>query len=271
MAEEKRKKYRLALLEDRTLREVFHLHLNALGAFSVLTVSFFVLIALLSVLVIFTPMRNILPGYNESVRQQLIDESARVDSLQNSLALQRQYLDVIKQLTAGDIHSDSVQSLDSLQMVQRAMILEERSEATDEFVAQYEQKEKNQLQLFDPEASRRTQTLFRPVHGVVMQSADIARHEYGVRLRVSKNENVLSVLRGTVVYVERDLDNLYSIVVQHHQYVSIYRHVGLVFRGVGSQVQAGESLGMMNGEDDLVFEIWRAGQPLNPEEAIVFQ
>ena len=108
-----RRKYRLAMLEDRTLREVFHIRMSALGAFSFLTLVFVLLICLLSVLIVYTPVRNILPGYSESIRQQLIDESARVDSLQTDLSLQRRYLDVIKQLTAGDIQSDSVQSYGS--------------------------------------------------------------------------------------------------------------------------------------------------------------
>ena len=269
--EERGKRYRLALLEDRTLREVFHLHLNALGAFSFFTLAIVLLIVILSLLIVYTPIRNILPGYNESMRQRIIEESSRVDSLQNSLTLQREYLNVIKQLTAGEIKTDSVQSLDSMQIIQRTKVLEERSEATDEFVAQYEQKERDRLQLFDPEASRRTQTLFRPVHGVVMESADFSHQNYAVRLRVPKNENVLSVLKGTIVYAERDLDNLYDVVVQHRQYVSIYHHVNIVFRGIGTEVQAGESLGIMNGDNELLFELWRGGKPINPEEVIAFK
>jgi hypothetical protein len=95
------------------------------------------------VLIVYTPIRNILPGYSESIRQQLVQESARVDSLQASLTLQRQYLDVIKQLTAGDIQSDSVQPLDSIQIVQGIQLLETRDAATEEFLAQYEQKERD--------------------------------------------------------------------------------------------------------------------------------
>ena len=91
------------MLEDSTLREVFHFRVTFWGAISVITLTFALLIVLLSVLIVYTPIRNILPGYNESLRQQIITESARVDSLQADLTLQRQYLDVIKQLTAGDI------------------------------------------------------------------------------------------------------------------------------------------------------------------------
>lgn len=268
---ERGKKYRLALLEDRTLREVFHIRTNALGAFSFLTFVFVLIIVLLSVLIVYTPIRNILPGYSASLRQQLIDESARVDSLQADLTLQRQYLDVIKQLTAGDIQSDSVQRLDSLQIVQRTELLEQqRSEATEEFLAQYEQKEKDQLLIFDAQSSGTTQALFRPVHGVIMQRPDFGRHEYALQIKVAKNENVSAVLRGTIVYVDRDLDNLFNVVVQHRQYVSVYRHVSAVLKNIGTSVEAGESIGLMDGQNDLLFELWKGGQPVNPEEMIAF-
>ena len=138
------------MLDDVTLREVFHIRVSWLGAVSVITITILALIVLLSVLIVYTPLRNILPGYSESLRQQLIQESARVDSLQGSLTLQRQYLDMIKQLTAGDIQSDSVQSLDSLERVEQARILAQgRSEVTEAFMTQYEQKERDRLLLFE--------------------------------------------------------------------------------------------------------------------------
>ena len=85
------------MLDDLTLREVFHFRVSLLGAVTIITTTIIALIVLLSILIVYTPLRNILPGYSASLREQLIDESARVDSLQNSLTLQRQYLDVIKQ------------------------------------------------------------------------------------------------------------------------------------------------------------------------------
>ena len=97
------------MLDDRTLREVFHIRVSLLGAISMITIMIVALIVLLSILIVYTPIRNILPGYSESLRQQLVQESARVDSLQADLTTQRHYLDVIKQLTAGDIETDSVQ------------------------------------------------------------------------------------------------------------------------------------------------------------------
>ena len=268
--EDKSKKYRLAMLEDRTLREVFHIRMSGLGMFTFLTVVFILLLGLMSVLIVYTPIRNVLPGYSASIRQQLVEQSARVDSMQTTLALQRNYLDAIKQLAAGEIRTDSLQRLDSLQVVQRAELLEGKSEAIDAFVAQYEEKEHGQLLLLDPQATAPVQVLVRPVRGAITQHADLAHHDYGVRVRAAKNEAVAAVLRGTVVYMDRELDNTWTVVLQHVRYVSTYRHLSSVFKTVGARVEAGDALGMTNGEQDVVFELWKGGEPVNPEEVIVW-
>ena len=258
------------MLEDTTLREVFHIRVSLLGAISVITLSIVAIIALLSVLIIYTPIRNILPGYSASLREQLVDESARVDSLQADLTLQRQYLDVIKRLTAGDIESDSVQSLDSLQRVEKVQIVSQTSEATEAFMAQYEQKERDRLLLFDNTASRSVRQLHRPVRGVLIQSARPDLHLYSVTVRAAKNETVVATTRGTLVAVDRLADNTFVVTLQNGGFMTVYRHVGQVFKTAGTKVEAGESIGVMDGDHELAVELWDAGQYVNPEEVIVW-
>lgn len=266
-----KRQYRLAILDDSTLREIFHMRLSGLGTFSVLMVLFLLLIVLLSALIVLTPIRNILPGYSESIRQQLIVENARVDSLQNSLTLQRQYLDIIKQLTAGDIQSDSIIRLDSLQMVESTKLPEMSNEETDAFLLQYEQKERDRLLLLNDDPNPRTaQRLCKPVRGVVTRSARFDFKQYSVALRVVKHENVLAVLRGMIVLQEPNINNTYTIVIQHDRYVSVYRNVEAVLKTQGTAVEAGESIGLMAGEQELEFELWESGKPVDPEKVIVF-
>lgn len=258
------------MLDDLTLREVFHFRVSLLGAISVITISILALIALLSVLIVYTPIRNILPGYSASLRQQLIDESARVDSLQSSLSVQRQYLDMIKLVTAGDIATDSVQSLDSLQRVERARLVAQPSEVTETFKAQYEQKEHERLMLYDNATPTNVRQLYRPVRGVIIQPARPDLHIYGVLVRTAKSENIMATTRGTLVSVERMADNTFTMVLQNGAYVTIYRHVSRVLKTQGVSVEQGESLGIMDGEQDVQIELWEAGQFVNPEEVIVW-
>ena len=267
----KRHKYRFAMLDDVTLREVFHFRVSWLGAVSMITISLLALIVLLSVLIVYTPIRNILPGYSASLRQQLIEESARVDSLQTSLTVQRQYLDVIKQLTAGDIQTDSVQSLDSLQRVEQARIIEEgRNEVTEAFMTQYEQKERDRLLLFDAPTSQSLQQLYRPVRGAIMQPARPDLHIYATTIATTKNESVLAVMRGQIVHVQRAEDNTFTIALQHNQYLTIYRHVTKALKTQGTQVEAGEAIGLMENDQWLELEFWDGGKFVNVEEVIAW-
>ena len=258
------------MLDDLTLREVFHFRVSLLGAISIITISILALIALLSVLIVYTPIRNILPGYSASLRQQLIDESARVDSLQSSLSVQRQYLDMIKLVTAGDITTDSVQSLDSLQRVERARLVAQPSEVTETFKAQYEQKEHDRLMLYDNMTPTNMRQLYRPVRGVIIQSARPDLHIYGVLVRTAKSENVMATTRGTLVSVERMADNTFTMVLQNGAFVTVYRHVSRALKAQGALVEQGESLGIMDEEQDVQIELWDAGQFVNPEEVIVW-
>lgn len=259
------------MLDDVTLREVFHIRVSWLGAVSVITLTILALIILLSVLIVYTPLRNILPGYSASLRQQLIQESARVDSLQTSLTVQRQYLDVIKQLTAGDIQSDSVQSLDSLERVEQTRILEEgRSEVIEAFTAQYEQKERDRLLLFDAPANRSIQQLYRPVKGTVMQSARPDMHIYATSIATAKNENVLAVMRGQIVLVQRAENNMFTIALQHDQYLTIYRNLARVMKAQGVSVEAGEALGIANADQWVEIELWDGGKFVNAEDVIAW-
>lgn len=255
----KQRKYRLAILEDTTLREVFHIRVSAMSAITMLAVVFILILVTLSLLIVYTPVRNILPGYEASVRQQLIDESARVDSLLTKIEVQGQYLEVLRQVSAGDIRLDSAQNLDSLQLIERAQIREFNSEVTDAFLMQYELQERERRQGSD-NTNRKIYHLTRPVRGVLT----------GNRIRVARTENLLAVMRGTVIVAERMTDNTFTIVLQNGAFNAIYRHVPKCTKTQGTTVEKGEQIGWMDPDHDLELELWDDGQSVNPEEVIVW-
>ena len=241
-----------------------------MSVFVILVLLFLITLGLYSVLIFYTPIRNVLPGYSESIRQRLIDESKRVDSLGTELELQTHYLSVVRDVVAGEVKSDTVQSLDSMQIVMRERLLDAKSEATAEFMAQYEEKERDNLQLFDVRQTAPSITFFRPVHGVVVTNYNAENQQLGVEIQTPKNENVTSVLAGTIIHVDYDLNNTYSVFIQHQTYLSIYGNVDKVLKRVGESVQAGETLGIVSDKLPLYFELWQSGKNINPEEVIVF-
>jgi hypothetical protein len=264
------RKYLLSVVHEETLTERFHVRLNLLSVFTFFTLMFLLTLALFSLLILYTPIKNVLPGYGEDIRRSLISETARVDSLGTTLEAQRRYLSSMKQVLAGEAVSDTIISLDSLQLVMREELLLAKNAATEEFIAEYEQKEKDNLQLFDVLNNQPVYTIFRPAHGVVTETYSPELNRFGIQLQTPRNENVTAVLAGTIVLVEQEEDNTYTMMMQHAQHLSIYRNVGHPMRRVGEVVQAGETIGLAADENMLGFELWLDGRSINPEEVIAF-
>ncbi len=264
-------KYRISVLNENTLNEVGHIHLSRFGMFMNIVLLFLLTFALFAALIWFTPLKNYLPGYNENIRQELIAATESIDSLRNTVSIQTHYVDAIRSIVAGEVTTDTIQTLDSLALIQREALLQEKSALTEEFLKEYEAKEKGYLTLFDAVSTTPVYTLFRPVRGVIEQPFALEEGRRGVTIRTPENTNVTSVLAGTIVAATANEDDEWTIMIQHAgDYLSIYKHVGRMMHKVGDVVQAGEMLGMARNEQPLYFELWQKGRAINPEEVIVF-
>lgn len=265
-----RRKRRLTLIDDNTLREFWHIHVSGLGVFTVLFLMFMLTIGILSLLIVYTPFRNILPGYSASLRQEIIEESMRIDSLQHTLDLQTQYISVVRNVVAGEMQSDTVISLDSLQIVMHEQLLEAKNEATEAFLAEYEERERDNLLLFDAPTTTPVFSLYTPAHGVIISTYAPHEGRHGVTIQTPNKENVCATLDGTIVYVNADDNETNTVMALHQNYLSVYRSVGRVLCRVGDAVQTGQTIAIVQDGTPFTFELWKQGQEINPEEIIAF-
>ena len=265
-----RRKRRLTLIDDDTLREFWHIHVSGLGVFTVLFLMFLLTIGILSLLIVYTPFRNILPGYSASLRQEIIEESMRIDSLQQTMDLQTQYISVIRDVVAGEVKSDTVVSLDSLQIVMQEQLLEAKNEATEAFIAEYESRERDNLLLFDAPTTTPVFSLYTPAHGVIIGTYAPQEGRHGVTIQTPNKENVCAALDGTIVFVDAEANETNTVMVLHQTYLSVYRNVGRVLCRVGDAVQTGQTIAVVQDGTPFTFELWKQGQEINPEEIIAF-
>ena len=265
-----RHKRRLTLIDDDTLREFWHIHVSGLGVFTVAFLMFVLTLVILSLLIVYTPFRNILPGYSASLRQEIIEESMRIDSLQHTMDLQTQYISVVRDVVAGEVKSDTVVSLDSMQIVMQEQLLEAKSEATAAFIAEYESRERDNLLLFDAPSNEPIFSLYLPAHGAIIESYAPRENRHGVTISTPDKENICSTLDGTIVHIDSEGNDTYTVMVLHQNYLSIYRYVGQVTCRVGETVQTGQTIAIAKAGTPLVFELWKQGQEINPEEIIAF-
>ena len=270
-------KYKLTITNENTLEEVVGIHVSKLNGVSVLLSAVTVIFLITAVIIAFTPLKNYLPGYmNKEVREQVVTNALRADSLQWLMERQRMYIMNIQDIVGGSVKVDSVHSIDSLTVV-RSEELMERTQAEEEFRKQYEESERYNLTSLNNAQAVAGLMFVRPTRGMLTSMFDANKKHFGVDVAASPNESVLATLDGTVVLATYTADTGYLIQVQHAQnLVSVYKHCGSLLKQVGDVVKAGEAIALVGNTGEkttgphLHFEIWNRGRALDPTKYIVF-
>jgi lipoprotein NlpD len=110
------------------------------------------------------------------VRQAIVNEALRIDSLEQVFELQNKYITNLQDIIAGTVSIDTVYSIDSLARV-RSELLMERSEREENFMRQYEEAERyNITSQSQPVNDVLSISIFRPTAGLVSQSYNALEH-----------------------------------------------------------------------------------------------
>ncbi len=269
-------KYKLTITNENTLEEVVGIHVSKLNGVSVLLLTFTVIFLIVSTIIVFTPLRNYLPGYmNSEVREQVVVNALRADSLQEALNRQSLYIMNIQDIFKGQVKVDTVHSIDSL-TIARSEELMERTQQEEEFRKQYEEKERYNLTATDYNITSGL-IFHRPTRGMMSSGFDANKKHYGVDIAATPNESVLATLDGTVILSTYTAETGYVIQIQHGQnMVSIYKHCGSLLKKEGDVVKAGEAIALVGSTGEkttgphLHFELWNKGRALDPSKYIVF-
>lgn len=269
-------KYRLTVVNENTLEEVVSLSVSKLNGLSVLLTVIGTLILLTALLLIYTPLRNYLPGYmSNELRAQIVENSLLTDSLKQAVDRQRFYIMSVQDVMAGRVSADSVGSIDSLaeMRIQDLMTATERER---QFTEQYEKDERYNLTNYIPQADADGLDFFRPVRGMISATFNRENGHPGVDIAANPNESVLAALDGTVVWNAYAPQTGYTVAVQHrNDWITIYKNCGSLLKREGQQVRAGEVIAVVGNKEKasgphLHFELWHKGQALDPEKYIVF-
>ena len=213
------------------------------------------------------------------VRQAIVNEALRIDSLEQVFELQNKYITNLQDIIAGTVSIDTVYSIDSLARV-RSELLMERSEREENFMRQYEEAERyNITSQSQPVNDVLSISIFRPTAGLVSQSYNALEQHLGVDIAASPNQSVVSVMDGTVLMSTYTSEMGYTICIVHPgELISIYKHCESLLKKTGDRVKQGDVVALVGRGTDgvtqgshLHFELWYQGQPLDPEKYILFQ
>ena len=272
-------KYKLAVINETSYEEVFNFRLSQLHVLTALSVLAVILVALTILLIAFTDLREFIPGYPDGNMRQMIAQNAlRVDSLENELLKRDRFFKSIRLVLNGGDTTSLERSREDTARYRNDTIRFQISEQENEFRAAIEERERFNLSLGMKEQNHDYYHFFPPVEGIVTQSFDEKKRHYGTDIVAKANAKVAAVLDGVVIFTDWTVKTGYVIQVQHtNDLISVYKHNSILLKKQGDYVRAGEVLGVVGntGEESsgphLHFELWRAGNPLNPENFIKFK
>ncbi|MBQ8336156.1 MAG: M23 family metallopeptidase [Bacteroidaceae bacterium] len=271
-------KYRLTIHnENKRQRNIRRFYISPLSVLISLFILFLLVVAVLYLIVVFTPVGNLLPGYSRRTKEELISSYLKIDSISREVEKQERYLSNIKAIMNGEITLDSLKSIP--EPVTSDSISIETTELEQAFANEWEERERYNLTSQATNVNEvQALKLFRPAQGEVIEGFDVTSGHYGVDIAEVPGESICAIHDGTVVMSDFTATDGYTIVIQHKEnLISIYRNCYRLMKNVGDKVMKGEAIGTFsNRKDDnrdakkkfLHLELWHRGKPLDPNTYI---
>ncbi len=281
-----RYKYRISIINEDTFEEVWR---SRMSRFNVMALMFFYAVLVVAgtiALVIFTPVKEYIPGYPDaSVSQAIVDNYLLVDSLKETVDRHERFYSTIHKIMQGDIPDDwkaQVDSADSIgyELKELQEITLAPSTADSLFRMQIEKEERYNLsmiaQLNKPKEDDEVLMVI-PIKGVISSNFDPMSGHFGIDIVAEKDEEIMAVADGTVLIAGWTINGGYVIQVQHDKnLISIYKHCSELLKTTGDKVRAGEAIAVVGNTGELSYgphlhlELWQNGNPIDPDNHIVF-
>ena len=99
-----RNRYRLVVMNDDTYEEVVTFKLSRFSVYVLMSTIFVVLIGLTVALIVFTPLKYYIPGYDDlKIGRDYRELKYRTDSLEQQVNYQARYIDGLKKVLKGEV------------------------------------------------------------------------------------------------------------------------------------------------------------------------
>ena len=272
-------KYRLVVLNEHTFEERFALKLSRLNVYIFGGLFSVILILATIVLIAFTPIRGYIPGYSSvKLKTDARKLTLASDSLQNRLAVLENYTKSIKSILTGEVTSDDI--IDSIQELSKRTQVDQSTLNASKQDSIFREKieSRDRFPLTDELQNRVKIVFFAPVSGTISQSFNSENKHFAIDVVAKTGTPVKAVADGTVIFSEWTTETGYVIILKHtNNFISVYKHNGILLKQQGDQVQSGEAIASIGSSGELTtgphlhFELWSDGYAVNPANYIDFE
>ena len=282
---------RFVVMDSQTYREKLSFQLSGINLFVIIGMSMIVLVVITTIIIAFTPLRELIPGYtNTRMMEQAYRNSVQADSLAMVVNAQEQMLADIKDLLLGNdpaVRRAAMQQRPTADTIGSASRAYTHSVADSLLRSEVESADRYSFASAGGGDSRETsastgtavsmQLFFTPLKGKVISPFDPKIKHFGVDIAGVSNEVVKAAMSGTVIFSNFTVETGYVVAIQHAgDYISLYKHNSSLLKREGDVVRAGEPIAFMGNSGEqttgphLHFELWLGGKPVNPLQYISF-
>jgi murein DD-endopeptidase MepM/ murein hydrolase activator NlpD len=275
-------KYTLVILNDETFEEKASFTLNRLNVFILGSVLLVIWIGIVTSILIFTPLKEYIPGYADvSLRRDISEMSLKVDSLQDFIDANNKYIENINNVINGTVGTKDTINKNSKPTL-KDTTFRIGSKPEEDSLLRLMIEDQNQYGFAIKESNVKPSGIagyafFTPVKGIITQGYNPRKGHYGIDIAATKGLPIKVALEGSVVFAGWTSDAGYVVVIQHsNDLVSMYKHCSVVLKKVGNFVRSGEPIAIVGDTGEfstgphLHFELWFKGNAVNPIDYINF-
>ena len=276
------RKKRISMSDPILREEEWAVHLSPMGLLGAVGAFLLLIFALVLMLVAYTPVLDIFPGYRTAAEKQhddLVQNMMRIDSLERRMSDMLTYNENIAMILEGrspvvrtPLNDGDTTSLDKTLVPpsQFDSLLRAEMEGDGDYslARTLRSREQGDGKLF----------FAAPVEGIITRHFSRDDNYLGVGIQAAPNAPVTSIDDGTVIDVVTGGERGTLVTVQHFNgFVSIYRNLSQVLVSKGQVLKSRQVIGYNAmadaGKKDnplVEMEIWSEGKAVDPENYIVF-
>lgn len=276
------RKKRLAMSNPANGHDSWSVHISPAGLLGSLVAFCVFLFLLVLILVAYTPILDIFPGYRTAAERShdaLVEGIMRVDSLERRMNDMLVYSENVAMIMDGRTpvarakitESDTVK-LDKTFVAPSTLdsLLRAQMEGEGDYSLNKAIKSQN--------IAGGSRVFVSPVEGIITRHFSREDNYLGIGIQATPNAPVTSIDEGTVIDVASNNDMGTTVTVQHFDgYISVYRNLTQVLVDKGQTIKSRQVIGynsmpQVGDASNPIFEmeIWHEGKAVDPEVYIVF-
>lgn len=264
MSKKKKNKFnenlRLVVMNENTFEEKYSFRLNLKNLYILLSSLIVVLFILMFIVISFTPLKHIVPGYGN------IENNSYV------IKLNRYITELEANIETQEHYNKSL----------RKILVENDTTGTSNFKHyNKDNSKKSTISVSPKETNKNTQldglkniediNFISPLRGKINKKIDVKIGHYGIDIAGPKNAPIKSIAKGTVIFSDWSPETGNTIIIQHaNNLLSVYKHNSSLLKEIGDFVNEGEAIALIGNTGTLTdgphlhFELWYKSIPLDP-------